>query len=44
MILVALIPLIGGIWILILFATEGNKGENEYGPDPKEQSSSDLLD
>ena len=44
MILVALIPLIGGIWILILFATEGHKGENEYGPDPKEQSSSDLLD
>jgi len=44
MILVALIPLIGGIWILILLATEGNKGENEYGPDPKEQSSSELLD
>jgi len=44
MILVGLIPLIGAIWLLILFATEGNKGENEYGPDPKEQSSSELLD
>jgi len=39
MILVALIPLIGGIWILILMATEGDKGENEYGPDPKGNTS-----
>lgn len=35
MVLVSLIPLVGGIWLLVLMATEGNAGENEYGPDPK---------
>lgn len=33
---VSLIPLVGPIWILALFCTEGNRGENKYGPDPKE--------
>jgi uncharacterized membrane protein YhaH (DUF805 family) len=32
---VALIPIIGGIWLLIVLATEGTPGPNEYGPDPK---------
>ena len=32
---IALIPIIGGIWLLILFCTEGISGSNEYGPDPK---------
>lgn len=32
---IVLVPLIGPIWLLVLFFTEGNKGENEYGPDPK---------
>jgi uncharacterized membrane protein YhaH (DUF805 family) len=35
MILVSLIPLIGGIWFLILLCTEGTRGDNQYGPDPK---------
>jgi len=35
--LVAFIPFIGGIWILILFCTEGNRGPNQYGPDPKNE-------
>lgn len=35
MILVSFIPLIGGIWFLILTVTEGTTGENQYGPDPK---------
>ena len=30
-----LIPLVGAIWLLVLFFTEGNQGENQYGPDPK---------
>lgn len=34
---VALIPFIGGIWLLILLCTEGNHGSNEYGPDPKNE-------
>ncbi len=36
MILITLIPLIGGIWFLVLAATEGQAGENQYGSDPKE--------
>ncbi len=36
MILVALIPLIGSIWLLVLFVTDGEQGENEYGQNPKE--------
>lgn len=34
---VVLIPFIGGIWLLILLATEGDSGPNEYGPDPKNE-------
>jgi uncharacterized membrane protein YhaH (DUF805 family) len=33
--LISVIPLIGGIWLLVLFCTEGDKGDNKYGPDPK---------
>jgi uncharacterized membrane protein YhaH (DUF805 family) len=32
--LVALIPLIGGLIILIIAVTKGQQGENKYGPDP----------
>lgn len=32
---VAFIPFIGGIWLLILMATEGTHGPNQYGSDPK---------
>lgn len=32
---VSLIPLIGGIWLLILLCTEGTQGPNQYGDDPK---------
>ncbi len=35
MILIALIPIIGAIWLIILYATEGDKGDNPYGPDLK---------
>ena len=36
MILIALIPLIGAIWLLVLMVTDSNPGENEYGQNPKE--------
>jgi|GEM_PF-334941 len=36
MIFVSLIPLIGGIWLFVLLVTEGTRGQNDYGPDPKE--------
>ncbi len=40
MILIALIPIIGGIWLLVLMVTDSNPGENKYGPNPKEVSAS----
>lgn len=44
-ILIALIPLIGAIWLLILLAKEGDVGENQYGPNPKEAAlGADVLD
>jgi uncharacterized membrane protein YhaH (DUF805 family) len=33
--LVRLIPIIGPIWFLIMMCTEGDKGRNDYGNDPK---------
>ncbi len=33
---VALIPLVGGIWLLILLVTDSNPGDNEFGSNPKE--------
>ncbi len=35
MLLVALIPLAGWIWIIVLLASEGDSGDNQYGPNPK---------
>ena len=35
MYLIILIPLIGIIWLLILFVKDGYEGENKYGPNPK---------
>jgi len=37
MLLVVFIPLIGAIWLIVLFAREGDLGPNEYGPNPKEE-------
>ncbi|MDO7850613.1 DUF805 domain-containing protein [Hymenobacter convexus] len=33
--LIALVPLVGAIWLLVLDVTEGTRGDNDYGPDPK---------
>lgn len=35
-ILIGLIPIVGGIWLLVLFCTDGDTGVNEYGENPKE--------
>ena len=35
MLLVGLIPVVGGIWLLVLMLTEGQPDRNEYGADPK---------
>ncbi len=36
MFLIVLIPIIGGIWLLVLMVTNGDLGENQYGTNPKE--------
>jgi uncharacterized membrane protein YhaH (DUF805 family) len=38
MMLISFIPLIGGIWLLILFVSDSQPGENEYGLNPKEEA------
>lgn len=35
MILIAFIPIVGGIWLLVLMCKDGDPGNNEYGPNPK---------
>jgi len=32
---VTFIPMVGGIWLIVLLCTDGTLGENQYGPDPK---------
>ncbi len=44
MILISLIPIIGFIWLLVLFVQEGNHGPNQYGPDPKNPDSFEASD
>jgi len=34
-ILISLIPLIGGIILLVFMLQEGTRGDNQFGPDPK---------
>ncbi len=33
---ICLIPLIGAIWLVVLFAKDGQPGENQWGVNPKE--------
>lgn len=36
--LIGLIPLVGGIILLVFYCTEGTRGPNRFGPDPKDVS------
>ena len=40
--LVSFIPFIEGIWLIILLATEGDVGPNEYGADPKKPNDLEI--
>jgi uncharacterized membrane protein YhaH (DUF805 family) len=33
--LIALVPIVGAIILLVFLATDGQPGENQYGPNPK---------
>jgi uncharacterized membrane protein YhaH (DUF805 family) len=35
LVLIALIPIIGTIWILVLLLTDSESGTNKWGPNPK---------
>ncbi|MFG1807322.1 DUF805 domain-containing protein [Streptomyces sp. NPDC049040] len=37
-VLIALLPLFGSIILLVFACTEGDKGQNAYGPDPKREA------
>lgn len=43
MILIALIPLIGSIWLLVLYFTDSQPGANQYGPNPKSPEADENL-
>jgi uncharacterized membrane protein YhaH (DUF805 family) len=38
MFLIFLIPLVGAIWLLVLFCTDSQQGNNKWGHNPKEIS------
>ena len=42
--LVALIPIAGWIWILVLLFTDSNNGPNRFGPNPKGIGNYDEID
>ena len=35
LVLIALVPFVGGIILLVFMAQDGTPGENQYGPNPK---------
>ncbi|UYZ57965.1 DUF805 domain-containing protein [Hymenobacter latericus] len=41
--LIAFVPLIGAIWLLVLMCTEGTRGENPYGADPKAENQEPIM-
>ncbi len=43
MYLIALIPLVGFIWLLVLLVTDSEPGDNIYGPNPKEENSGNYF-
>lgn len=36
MVLIALIPIIGAIWLIVLMVTDSEPTTNQYGPNPKQ--------
>lgn len=42
-ILIGFVPLIGGIWLLVLYLLDGTPGPNRFGPDPKAPPTSQIF-
>jgi len=43
LLLIGLIPLVGGIILLVFLCTDSTPGANAYGPNPKELQEDDLV-
>src|SRR5690606_12753549 len=43
MVLISLIPIIGPIWMFVLFVTDSTPGPNRYGTNPKEYPNPNPL-
>lgn len=43
MILISLIPIVGGIWLLVLMLTDSNPEENRFGANPKTVSGNEIV-
>jgi uncharacterized membrane protein YhaH (DUF805 family) len=43
-ILLNFIPYIGGIILLVMMCLEGTRGDNSYGPDPKDPGNAGVFD
>lgn len=41
--LIALVPLIGAIVLLVFYVTDGTKGPNRFGPDPKNPGQAEAF-
>ncbi len=43
MIFIGLIPIVGAIWLLVLYCTDSEDEENKYGPNPKKETEDGTL-
>jgi uncharacterized membrane protein YhaH (DUF805 family) len=43
MFFIVLIPIIGAIWLIVLFCTDSQDGSNKWGPNPKTDTGDQLL-
>ena len=43
-VLIGLIPLVGGLIVLVFMCLEGTKGPNQYGPDPKGEDTTETFE
>lgn len=42
--LLVFLPIIGWIWLFVLYVSEGTRGPNRFGPDPKDPYGSEDID